>query len=218
MQLSFKKFLFGLSWLMIITLALCLAGISLAYFDFDTGKDFLAAKQDMLNNIVWVVAFYLHLLAGAIATIAGIPLFFSKLIPFKSSTHKGLGKTYILAILLFGGPSGLYLSFFAEGGFWASIGFMLMSVIWMAPTYMAYHCAVNGRIKEHYQWVIRSYCITLSGVTLRLLTPIGATVIGFDEQTNFILSAFIPWILHVIIGEVLVKLNNKKVQQLIIGL
>lgn len=210
------KVLFYTSWFFVVFLALCLAGIALSYFDFDLTKHFLGSKQEMVRNGIWLGAFYVHLLFGAIATLVAIPLFFSKLIPFKAALHKHLGKVYIGSILFVSGPTGLYLAFFAEGGQFATIGFILMSAAWMIPTYMAFQRIIQGDVQGHYNWIIRSYAMTLSGVTLRLLTPIGSRYFEFDYETNFILSAYIPWMFNLLVGEMLVLLNKKRFHQLTI--
>lgn len=199
-------------WIIIIAGAAALSYIALHYFDFDSNKGFLKAKQPMLANPLWTTIFYLHLLFGAIATIFGLPLFFPKLIDFRSRTHKLFGKIYIISILLISGPTGLYLSFYAEGGAWASIGFILMSLAWTIPTYLAFDRAIKGNIESHKKWIIRSYAMTLAGVTLRIYTPIGAQY--FDYDTNFIISAYLPWILNLFIAEILVRTNNYKPYQL----
>lgn len=214
LKLTILKALFYTSWFIAIFLALCLAGIALSYFDFDLTKHFLGSKQEMVGNVIWLGAFYLHLLFGATVTLIAIPLFFSKLIPFKAKLHKQLGKIYIGSILFVSGPTGLYLAFFAEGGQFATIGFILMSMAWMIPTYIAFQRIIKGDVQGHYNWMIRSYCMTLSGVTLRIFTPIGSLYLGLDYDTSFILSAFIPWIFNLLIGELLVVLNKKRFQQL----
>ena len=200
-----------------IFLAICLAGIALSYFDFDLTKHFLGSKQDMVGNGIWLGAFYLHLLFGAIVTIIAIPLFFSKLIPFKAKMHKHLGKIYIGSILFISGPTGLYLAFFAEGGQYATIGFILMAMAWMIPTYIAFQRILKGDIQGHYNWMIRSYCMTLSGVTLRLFTPIASRYFDLDYDTTFILSAYVPWIINLLVSEVLVLLNKKRFHTLTIA-
>lgn len=192
--------------------ALALSYIALHYFDFDLTKDFLFVKNDMLSNPIWLGTFYLHLLFGAIATLSGFPLFFSRIIPFRSKIHKCLGKLYIVSILIISGPTGLYLAFFAEGGELASIGFVLMALAWILPTYIAFQKIIIGQIEAHKKWIFRSYAMTLSGVTLRLYTPIGADY--FDYETNFIISAFLPWIFNLGIAELIIQLNRTEFNQL----
>lgn len=168
----------------------------------------------MLVNKLWVVFFYIHLFFGVVATLTGLLLFFPKLIGFQSKIHRQLGKIYVIAILFFTGPTGLYLSFFAEGGQWASLGFIMMSIAWMLPTYIAFKKITQKDIKGHYRWMIRSYCMTLSGVTLRIMTPIGSLFVGWEEETNFIISSFV-WIFNVILGEIILLTNQKQEAQIL---
>ena len=58
--------------------------------------------------------------------------------------------------------------------------------------------------------------MTLSGVSLRLFTPLGSGYFEFDYETNFILSAYIPWIFNLILGEIIVYFNKNRFQQLTI--
>jgi len=208
------RIVYYLLWFVVVFLACCLAGIALSYFDFDTTRHFLGAKQDMVHNRIWLSAFYVHLFFGAVATLTGIPLFFPRIVAFRSRLHKQLGRIYVFSILLLGGPTGLYLAFFAEGGSPATIGFILMSAAWIIPTYMAVAKIMKGDIQGHYNWMIRSYCMTMSGVTLRLLTPVGSRYIGFDENTNFILSAYVPWMFNILLGELIVAFNRRRFTQL----
>lgn len=193
-------------------LAACLVVIAALYFSFDTDYNFLLSKQEMLDNPIWLTSFYIHLAFGIISVIAGFILFFNRLVRFTSKLHKQIGKLYIISILFLTGPTGFYLSFYAEGGALASIGFIMMSFFWMYLTYMAFAKIIKGDIQSHYKWMIRSYCFTLSGITLRLFTPIGVQIFGLDYETNFIFSAYIPWMLNLAIGELLIYLNRKSIK------
>ncbi len=208
-----RNLIFYSLWLMVIYFALYLSAIALSYFSFDMNFGFLKAKQDMLSNKLWVVFFFVHLFFGATATMTGWPLFFKRLVAFKSDWHKRIGKVYIYSILLFTGPTGVYLSFFAEGGHWATVGFLLMSMAWMFPTYMAFYFIINKNLKQHYRWIIRSYCMTLSGVTLRLFMPFGAKVVQWEEETTFIISSYV-FILNIILGEIILLFNKKQQENL----
>lgn len=202
-----KKGLFYSLWLVVIYFAFYLAAISLSYFNFDMQYGFLKAKQAQLHNSLWVVFFFVHLFFGAVATLSGWPLFFSRFIAFRSTLHRRLGQLYVYSILLFTGPTGFYLAFFAEGGAWATFGFLAMCIAWMLPTYRAVYHAVNGNFKQHYRWMIRSYAMTLSGVTLRLFMPIGAKIDILSETTVFIISSWV-FVLNLLLAEMLIQLNK----------
>ncbi|MBT4775788.1 MAG: DUF2306 domain-containing protein [Crocinitomicaceae bacterium] len=197
-------------WLIVVFFASCLIIIALSYFSFNLNFHFLRSKQDLLSNTIWLASFYLHLLFGVVAILSGIPLFFNRLIPFKSNLHQILGRVYILSILLITGPTGFYLSFFAEGGIYATIGFLCMTMAWMVPTYLAFVFAVKKKIEAHYLWMIRSLALTLSGVTLRLLTPFGSHILELDEDSNFILTAYLSWMINWGIAEIIIlRVRNR---------
>ncbi|MCH2023152.1 MAG: DUF2306 domain-containing protein [Saprospiraceae bacterium] len=209
-----RNIIFYILWFVAIFFALYLASIALSYFAFDLNYGFLKAKQHLIHNKLWLVFFFVHLFFGAMATLTGWPLFFSKIIPFKSVWHKRVGKFYIYSILLFTGPTGLYLAFFAEGGKWATLGFILMSFAWMLPTYMALYTIVKKDLVGHYRWIIRSYCMTLSGVTLRLFMPFGARFVQLEEETTFIISSYI-FVLNIILGEIILLFNKQQQDNLV---
>jgi hypothetical protein len=201
--------LFYAAWLVVIYFALYLASIALSYFSFDLEYGFLKAKQHMLSNQLWLVFFFVHLFFGAVATLSGWPLFFSKIMPFRSTLHKRLGQLYIYSILFFTGPTGLYLAFFAEGGVGATFGFLMMCFCWMFPTYRALYYVIQKDFQQHYRWMIRSYAMTLSGVTLRLFMPFGSKIDILSESTVFVISSWV-FLLNVLLAELLILLNKPR--------
>lgn len=207
------RFFVFVGWFVVSVFVLCFTGIALSYFSFDLQHHFLQAKQEFISDAVWLTAFYMHLFFGTLAILTGLLLFMPKIIAYRSGLHRKLGRLYILSILVFSAPTGLYLAFFAEGGPWGTLGYILMTTVWALPTYIAFVKIIRGDVAGHYNWMIRSYCIGLSGITLRLLTPVGSHYMGFDYETNFILSAYVPWILHVFLAEALVYMNRNKVKQ-----
>lgn len=198
-------------WIVVILLAIRLVAIALAYFSFDTDYEFLLLKQDLLHNMTWKVAFYLHLVGGVAAIITGTLAFFTQWIKPSSGTHKILGKIYFIAIMFIGGPTGLYLGFYAEAGYLATIGFIGMSVAWMLPTFISVQRITKGDIVGHHKWMIRSYALTLSGVTLRIMTPLGIHFLGWGYDTTFIITAYIPWMFNWGLAEAVIYLKRNKI-------
>ena len=207
-----KKVGFYLLWAIVAVLAINLVLIAASYMTFDPNHKFLNLKQHLIGNPIYKGNFYVHLAFGIVAVITGFALFFDKLIRFSSKRHKQFGKLYIVSILLLTGPTGLYLSFFAEGGAAASVGFLLMSSIWMLLTYIAFSKILKGDIQGHYKWMIRSYCFTLSGITLRIMTPLCVYWFGIDTETTFVLTAYLPWIFNLLLGEVIIYFNQNQIK------
>mgnify|MGYP000474700764 CR=1 FL=1 len=207
-----KKVGFYLLWAIVAVLAINLVLIAASYMTFDPNHKFLNLKQHLIGNPIYKGNFYVHLAFGIVAVITGFALFFDKLIRFSSKRHKQFGKLYIISILLLTGPTGLYLSFFAEGGAVASVGFLLMSSIWMLLTYIPFSKILKGDIQGHYKWMIRSYCFTLSGITLRIMTPLFVYWFGIDTETTFMLTAYLPWIFNLLLGEVIIYFNQHQIK------
>lgn len=209
-----KKIGFYILWAVVAVLAINLVLIAGSYMSFDPNHKFLNLKQHLIGNPIYKGNFYVHLAFGIIAVITGFVLFFDKLIHFSSKRHNQVGKLYIISILLLTGPTGLYLSFFAEGGAFASIGFILMSSLWMLITYVAFNKIIKGDIQGHYKWMIRSYCFTLSGITLRLMTPLCVNGFGMDPETTFVVTAYLPWIFNILLGEIIIYFNQHQIKNI----
>lgn len=211
-----KKVVSTLLWIIVVLLAIKLVAIALSYFSFVSDYKFLKLKQDLLHNLTWKVAFYLHLIGGAAAVLSGTALFFTDWIKPSSKIHKILGKIYFISIMFIGGPTGLYLGFYAEAGYLATIGFIGMSTAWMVPTFMSVYKVTNGDVEGHHKWMIRSYAMTLAGVTLRIMTPFGIHALGWSYDTTFVITAYLPWMLNLGIAEMVIFLKRDTIKALAI--
>jgi len=206
-----KKIIAIILWSTVVLLAIRLIGIALAYFSFQSDFEFLVVKQDMLQNMIWKAAFYLHLLGGAAAVLTGLLAFMTNWIKPTSLTHKIIGKIYFITIMFIGGPTGLYLGFYAESGYLATIGFIGMSIAWMFPTFMAVYKITKGDIAGHYKWMIRSFALTLAGVTLRIMTPLGIHLLDWSYDFTFIITAYVPWMFNWALAECIIYFKRERI-------
>ena len=209
-----KKVIGIILWIIVVLLGIRLAGIALVYFFHGTDYEFLNLKQDLLHNTTWFVAFYLHLLGGALAVLSGMAAFFTKWIKPSSKGHKILGKIYFISIMFVGGPTGFYLGFYAEAGYLATIGFIGMSIAWMLPTFISVYKVTKGDVEGHHKWMIRSYSMTLAGVTLRLMTPLGIHWLGWTYDTTFIVTAYVPWMFNLGLAEIIILFKRESIKAL----
>lgn len=188
--------------------AFFLAGITLLYFSFRDNINFLLAKQDIVHEPIWRTVFYIHITGGILAITTGIVQFVKRLRNKRKDIHRLLGKIYVVAILGIGAPSGLYMAFFAEGGPMADLGFIWMSIFWFSFTFLAYKYARKKEFKQHSRWMVRSYALTFAAVTLRLFVPIASRLFGMNHELVIILSAWVSWILNLMIAEVLIRTSG----------
>src|ERR1700746_2867631 len=149
--------------------AFLLFGITFMYWNFRPDVNFLLTKPILVHHPIWRTAFYIHIFGGMLAIVLG-PLQFVKYIRRKNlNLHRVLGKIYVSAILFVAAPTGLYMAFYANGGISASIGFILMSILWFYTTFMAVNTIRKKQVNEHIKWMGCSYAMTFAAVTFRLL-------------------------------------------------
>lgn len=207
----FETYILRFSWLLIASLSLYLSLTTFVYFSFRTDIEFWLAKQDFVDNLPWKIAFYTHI-SSSLVILAVAPFqfiaYFRKKYP---TTHRFLGKIYVFGILALATPSGLYMALFANGGFWAATGFFILSLLWFFTTYKAYQTARQKNFKAHQLWMVRSFALTFSAVTLRLWIPILTLGFWVNHDTAVIVTAWLNWIPNVLVAEILMYFFSKKI-------
>lgn len=198
-----EKLFFRIGWGTIIALAAFLFGTTALYFSFAPDYNFLLEKQDLVEQPIWRTAFYFHIGGGMLALLFGPFQFSSRLRRRQRVLHRSFGKLYVAAILFIAGPSGLYMAFHAEGGFWGQAGFVIMALLWIWSTYRAYDTVRKRDFMGHMTWMTRSYALTFAAVTLRLYVPIASLWWGISEEMTVMTSAWVSWIPNLIAAEFL---------------
>lgn len=188
-------------WAILAFLCFFLGIKTFEYFSFRTDVNFLLAKQYLVSDVAWMTAFYIHISSAILVILIG-PLQFLPFIRRRyTAQHRFMGKVYVSCILFLAAPSGLYMSFFANGGIWASIGFGVLSVLWFVATYRAFYHIRRREVEEHRNWMLRSYALTLSAVMLRVYVPVLSMGFGVDHHFTVVITSWINWIPNLIIVE-----------------
>ena len=99
------------------------------------------------------------------------------------------------------------MAFYANGGFYAGFGFIIMGMLWFYTTYMAFYKIIKKDVKAHIKWMIRSFSLSLAAVTLRLLVPILSLTFDMEHEFVVVITAWLSWIINLIIAECLIYLN-----------
>lgn len=204
-------FLLGASFLCYITFTYYLVNYEegiVSFFRKDIG--FLLAKKSFVGNIVWMTAFYFHVTSCILCLLVGPFQFVGYIRLNYTNLHRLLGKIYIFSILAAGVPSGFYMAIFANGGFAAQTGFVVLSVLWAATTYLAYHAIRKRDFKAHMGWAARSYALTFSAVTLRLWTPLLSVFTDMPHDTITGAVAWLNWIPNLLFTELLIRYFPRK--------
>jgi uncharacterized membrane protein len=175
--------------------------ITIPYFAFEDGVGFLRIKKWIIHNNVWKTAFYVHVITSCVCLFAGFTQFSNRLLKNSPKLHRTVGWTYIVTVLLLSGPSGFIMSLYANGGLPSKLAFTLLSVLWMYFTLKAFLSAKERNIADHRKFMIRSYALTLSAVTLRAWKFAIALTLRPHPMDVYMIVAWLGWVPNLLIAE-----------------
>ena len=105
-----------------------------------------------------------HTLAGIFALLIGPVNFSSRIRQRHLTLHRVLGRIYVVSVFV-GAATGVALAF-GRPGFPGTCG---QAAAWIVCTTAAFLTARNRRIVPHRQWMARSYAVTFTFVSSRVL-------------------------------------------------
>ncbi len=187
-----------------------------AYIPMHTDTAFLQLKQDYLHITEWRIAFYIHVFSSILVLLAGFTQFSSSFHKKYKSLHKKLGYAYVINILMVTGPSSLLMGFYANGGLSSRIAFVLLAILWMYFTAMALYKAIKKDFNAHRIFMIRSFALTLSAITLRIWKVIFAATLDIGPMDRYRIIAWLGWVLNLLLAEwiIFMYFNSKmKIQK-----
>jgi len=82
----------------------------------------------------------------------------------------------------------------------ASVGFAILSLLWPVFTWLGWRAAVERRFGDHRKWMLRSYAITATAITLRLMLPASA-LLGLDFFPAYRVISWLAWITNLALFE-----------------
>lgn len=184
---------------------------------FPTNIDFLLFKQAEIEIQYWKIAFYIHISTSVIALATGITQFSRSLLLSYPNLHRWSGKIYSFLVLFLAAPTGLIMGFHGEGGIFAQIAFICQALAWWWLTYKGFVTIRKGQIREHLAYMMRSYAVAMSAITLRLMTFIlvyvrdwfgwdcfqGTSPTFFCHPNYYIFVAWSSWIINWLLAELL---------------
>jgi uncharacterized membrane protein len=140
-----------------------------ALFVFITSEVLLVADYPMyhayrLQVIVDRKLLIPHTLGGLIALLAGPLQFSSRLRRRHLKLHRVLGRTYLISVFI-GAFTGIALAAGRPG----MPGTSMQAAAWIVCTVAAVITARNRQIVRHREWMVRSYAVTFTFVSSRVL-------------------------------------------------
>lgn len=210
LNLTFKNvllFFLGIGWMYFTFLMI---GITLEYFPISSEVAFLAIKQDEVQNVKgYLPIFYIHVIFSLLVLLFG----FIQILPIgriiRKSIHRSSGYLYVVLVLLFSAPSGLFIGYYANGGILAKIAFEILGLLWFFYTVRAMYRIKIKNYKGHQFDMWRSYALALSALTLRFWKVIIVYLFQPSPLDAYVIVAWLGWVLNLIIIESIIYYYKK---------
>jgi nitrate reductase gamma subunit len=197
-----------LLWAPIVFFSILLAHNAILYFthggEYGILPEKLVARQDML----WNVAFYIHLPTGILCLFAPVFLFARRYVAQSLRWHRAVGKLYVWITLLLVCPTGMYLALYAKGGLVTQTGFMLQGVLLAVFTYQGYRAIAAGDKTAHVQYMIRSYAVATVVLTFRIF-HILFFFWNVPYHDNYAISQWLGLSVNILVAEVIVLMSAR---------
>jgi uncharacterized membrane protein len=168
-------------------------------------QGFLSKKDKLLSNqILWVLMIRVHIILAIIALLTG-PLGIINRLRLKSLTfHRWNGRVYVLSIVLNFIP-GLYVSFFATGGWPSTIGFIILNTLWLITTIFGYIYIKRKDVLRHSQWITRSFFLSFANMIIYIIVAISHNGLGLSYGLSYTIAVWLCWIFNLVIAEIVIR-------------
>ncbi|MDR6734115.1 DUF2306 domain-containing protein [Sphingobacterium sp. 2149] len=211
----FKKAQFSILqgfWLLTFAYScMLMVEITLRYRGFELDANLLLIKQTEIEELWWYrYVFYVHVCTAIFALPAGFTQFSNYLLNKYPRLHRSIGYLYVYAILVCAAPSGLLIGLVANGGITSIIAFELLGLGWFYFTYQAVHFARQRKFNKHHDFMIRSFALTCSALTLRFWKLALVYLFQPNPMDVYQIIAWLGWIPNLLLAEFIIYQKNQK--------
>lgn len=187
----------GFTWWTITFLSTLIALYGISYF-FRGESAFPEQLAVSFKERPWGI--YIHAFFSGVGLLVGPFQFHTRLRVSRLSLHQLMGRIYIICCFL-GGSSGLYIAFFAHGGWITTGGFGSLAVLLIAATSIALIRIKEKDIIRHRLWMLRSYALMFAAVTLRIELPILIILHSGDFTPAYQWVSWLCWVPNIAVAE-----------------
>ena len=176
--------------------------ITLKYIPFSSEASFLQIKQTEVSETpLYLTFFYIHVYSAIFVLMAGFTQFNSSILKKYRKIHKQIGKLYVYVVLFFAAPSGLFIGIYANGGLFSQISFVTLAILWFVFTLNGILFVRKKEIKKHQQFMLRSFALAFSAITLRFWKVILVYLFQPSPMNLYQIIAWLGWIPNLLIIE-----------------
>ncbi len=185
--------------------------ITLQYIPIDFGVAFLVTKEREIQLPHYQISFFTHVYTSIFVLIFGA-FQFSKILRKKfPKLHENFGKIYIFLILFFSAPSGFVIGVYGNGGISSQVSFCILAVLWFYFTLKAYLKIRKKDFVSHRNFMILSYALTLSAISLRLFKWIISNTLQLPPMDTYRIVSWLGWIFNLAIAGIIIFSKKRKI-------
>lgn len=185
-----------IGWTVVVALVLYFVAKNALHYYYGS-----TAHENYAASVAWI---RLHIAAGMGALFAGLAQFRTGFGGRRWPLHRVVGRVYLASIAVASVAAATLLTRTTGGWVFAS-GLAALTVAWLTTSALAYIAIRRGNVTQHREWMIRSYVVTFSFVTFRILYDVlGALHVGkWHERTA--ISSWFCWAVPLLITELVMQ-------------
>lgn len=179
------------------------------YYPLSDDIGFLQFKKEYLDILHWKIAFYIHVFTIIFALLAGFTQFSKTILAKYKRLHRVVGKVYVYDIFL-NFPIAFVMGIYANGLLPTKIAFILLDCLWFWFTFKAVAEIKKGHVSAHQEFMIRSYALTLSAVSLRFWKIVILSFVQVDPLPLYMINAWLGFVPNWLFAEWLIRKRRQK--------
>lgn len=210
MWIKYSKYLL---WIGYIYFSYLLLLITLQYIPYDTDVAFLRIKQEVIVLNHYKIAFFTHVYTSIFLMFFGAFQFSNYIQRKYIKLHRISGRIYVGILLLLSGPSGLVMSYYANGGLLAQVSFLLLSTFWMLFTFLSLYFILKKQVIKHQKFAIRGFALTLSAISLRLFKYLLVFFFEPLPMDAYRIAAWSGWTFNLLVAEIIIYYKFSRISK-----
>lgn len=211
MKISLQDIFVSLLYVLLaIAVTLFVMEYVIPYMSFKSNTGFLSLKQKYYPNLIWRVCFYTHVFSAFLLLACGLTQFSTNILGTYRKWHSIIGKFYAWELFLINVPTGMVLSVTAIGPLAAKLGFVVLDCLWFWFTLKAVVAIKHGNVLLHKHFMMRSYALTFSAITLRIINVITMFYLHYDPIVVYTIVAWMGWLPNLMFVEILIRRQTRR--------
>jgi uncharacterized membrane protein len=197
----------NLPFILMIILCLGITGMLLTivqYFSFNKTVGFLFYKQPVVDDNIWLTIFYVHVFTCVACLIVGITQFSKVILQKHPKWHRFFGRMYFYNVVFINFPAGFVLAIHANGHTPGKLAFITLDMLWLYFTVSAVLWVRRGNVLKHRNQMIRSYAMTLTALTLRLLKMVMSKYSDWTYDEIYVFDAWTALVINLAVAETII--------------